>query len=441
MNRKYAQILSILICALFLFLLLPTTSLDNYERLKNEGSSPATEYPIMQPPSEIFHKWLVSYGNTPYSLNNPQVEPPLAGNSLSLLSHLEYIPVERDQGRCGNCWVWAGTGVLEIALDVNEEILDRLSVQYFNSKYNGGTGPNWAGAGGWLDDFAEFYAEEGFAIPWSNTNAAWADGSQTSEDGTSVPWQIISTSPNYPINQCDVESIQTFGQNPTTAINNIKSVLAQGRAIWFGFFLPTEADWNQFFEFWNYQSEDAIWNPDYSRGHFWDSGGGGHAVLCVGYNDEDPENAYWIMVNSWGTANGHRPNGIFRLDMNMDYNCYFYYGAAYYSLYWQTLDVEFDIENTLYNIALESQEDSGSTTGLGTLTLDDISYNLPENVTKADGNYYAEYFAADGYMFDHWETTGNISVLNATENPVNVTVNGDGVLKAVYKKVTEGEQR
>ena len=26
-----------------------------------------------------------------------------------------------------------------------------------------------------------------------------------------------------------------------------------------------------------------------------------YAVLCVGYNDDDPNNSYWIMLNSWGT--------------------------------------------------------------------------------------------------------------------------------------------
>jgi len=34
--------------------------------------------------------------------------------SKSLLSYLPYTPSERAQGVCGNCWVWASTGALEI---------------------------------------------------------------------------------------------------------------------------------------------------------------------------------------------------------------------------------------------------------------------------------------------------------------------------------------
>jgi hypothetical protein len=80
-----------------------------------------------------------------------------ASSSFSLLTHLDYVPSERDQGWAGNCWVWAGTGVTEIALDVQKETKDRLSIQYFDSNYYynypAPTG-NWAGAGGDLDSFA-----------------------------------------------------------------------------------------------------------------------------------------------------------------------------------------------------------------------------------------------------------------------------------------------
>ena len=68
-----------------------------------------------------------------------------------------------------------------------------------------------------------------------------------------------------------------------------------------------------------------MWIPDAYCGHTWDnSTGGGHAVLVVGYNDEDanPANHYWIALNSWGTANGMRPNGLFRISMQMNYDCY-----------------------------------------------------------------------------------------------------------------------
>ena len=340
MKIKYVLPIAVLITVL----IVPVAStIESSEKTENGYEHSTSIYPLMHPNLETRDKLLEHYDAAPRVFASPKA--PLPRGSYNLLSHLSYVPAERDQGSCGNCWVWAGTGVLEVALDVNDGVLDRLSVQYFNSKYNGGTGPSWAGNGGWLSDFAEFYANEGFAIPWSNTNAYYADGHQTGAEGTSVPWQTISTVPNYTITQCTLDTITTHGVGQSVAINNIKAVIDQGKAVWFGYFLATETDWNQFFDFWNYHSEETVWNPDSSCGHVWNSGGGGHAVLCVGYNDEDPNNAYWIMVNSWGTAYGERPNDLFRLDMNMNYDCYFYdlYPPGYYSLYWETLNVTYDV--------------------------------------------------------------------------------------------------
>lgn len=421
---------------LIAFLTVPIVGVK--EANKGERSSyehPYIPHPVMHPDPESRQKLLKPRDTVlqPYvSLNVPSQRA-----SRSLLNHLSYVPVERDQGSCGNCWVWAGTGVLEVALDVNEAVFDRLSIQYLNSKYNGGTGPFWAGCGGWLSDLAEFYDNEKFAIPWSNTNAFYADGYQTSEEGTSVPWQTISTVPNYPITQCTVESISTHGVGQSVAVNNIKNVIDQGKAVWFGYFLATGADWNMFFDFWNYQSESVAWNPDFSCGDTWNSGGGGHAILCVGYNDLDPNNSYWIMVNSWGTAYA-RPNDIFLVDMNMDYDCYFFdpYPYAYYSLYWQTLGATYNIEHANCSISLESQEDTGSTVNQGTIIVNGTSHSLPATVSQETGSYSVAYSANYGYMFDHWQTTGNVTVSNATSSTTYVTVSGDGALKAIYKKST-----
>jgi len=53
------------------------------------------------------------------------------------------------------------------------------------------------------------------------------------------------------------------------------------------------------------------------------------------------------MVNSWGTT-ASRPNGIFRVNMDVDYDCADSTGA--YNLYWQTLDVDFDIEKEFHYV-------------------------------------------------------------------------------------------
>src|SRR5207248_9160065 len=84
--------------------------------------------------------------------------------SFSLLPFLRYVPAERDQGFCGNCWAWAGTGIMEIAHNVQNGISDRLSVQFINScsPFNG------CCEGGSLPNLADFYIIRGLAIPWSN---------------------------------------------------------------------------------------------------------------------------------------------------------------------------------------------------------------------------------------------------------------------------------
>ena len=252
-------------------------------------------------------------------------------DSLSLLSHLPYVPDERDQGGCGDCWQWAGTGVMEIAHDVQNGIHDRLSVQLLNSCNTLVS----CCAGGWLTDVSTFYSSEGFAIPWTNNDAQFSSGYGSCD---SAPCGSIAKTPQYPITNITTVSITTYGVGQAQAIANIKSVLSQNQAVWFAFFLPTSDDWSQFFDFWNNQPETAVWT-NFFCGQTADSGFEGHAVLCVGYDDSNATNRYWIMVNSWGTAGGGRPNDIFLVSMDLDYDCADSEGGQ--TLYWETLDVQF----------------------------------------------------------------------------------------------------
>ena len=77
-------------------------------------------------------------------------------STVSLLSYLPYIPSQRNQVTCGNCWVWASTGALEIDHNVNYGTSDRLSIQYFDSKYQSETG-YYACTGGFLSTFVSWY--------------------------------------------------------------------------------------------------------------------------------------------------------------------------------------------------------------------------------------------------------------------------------------------
>jgi hypothetical protein len=58
----------------------------------------------------------------------------------------------------------------------------------------------------------------------------------------------------------------------------------------------------------------------------------------VGYDDTDPNNRYWIMLNSWG-KNTLRPNGLFRVNMDMNYDCQ--YAGLGYAFYWMTLNMSY----------------------------------------------------------------------------------------------------
>ena len=266
----------------------------------------------------------------------------LAG-SVNLLNYLEYEPSERDQGSCGNCWVWAGTGVMEIAHSVRNGVKDRLSVQFLNSCKS----DQYACCTGNLQMFSGWYGSKGLSVPWSNTNGEYQDAytSYSCPNGSSTRSCIdISTDPNYRITSITPTTISTRGVGQSTAISNIKNVLNQNKAIFMAFYLPDESAWAFFKGSWYNLNETAIWPPDSYCGSQWiDGEGGGHAVLVVGYNDDhpDPFQHYWTVVNSWGITSG-RPTGIFHMKMRINYDCSYYYGSTPIrpALEWQTLDIK-----------------------------------------------------------------------------------------------------
>ena len=303
---------------------------------------PAREYPLMRPTLEEAGLWTGQYNASAQAYLSPEIAAKMAAApaaSVSLLNLLEYTPSERDQGSCGNCWAWAGTGVMEIDYARQTGVSDRFSVQYLNSNYNGGCGGSGACCGGWLEGLAGFYRAKGMIVPWSNANARYRDGWQGCGGCSAVSASSISTSPHYDLTAISPSTIPSRGIGKEAAISNIKNVLGQGKAIWFAFFLPDSSAWNSFYSFWGAQPESVVWQPDFAAGRSYNyQSGGGHAVLCVGYDDTDPNNRYWIMLNSWGDTTG-RPAGLFRVNMDMNYDCA--YGGLGYAFYWMTLDMSY----------------------------------------------------------------------------------------------------
>ena len=307
------------------------------------AAGPIRKHPLMRPAPEEVALWASQYSASPKAVIAPETAAMMAAAppaSFSLLDRLKYIASERDQGVCGNCWAWAGTGVMEIDYARQMKQSDHFSVQFLDSNYNGGCGSNAACCGGWLDNLAGFYQVKKVIVPWSNANAHYQDGSRSCGGCSAVPAYRISASPNYRVSSISTSRIATQGLPSEQAIANIKGVLLQGKAIWFGFFLPDASSWSNFQEFWGSKPEAAIWQPDYACGRTYSyQSGGGHAVLCLGYNDTDPKNRYWIMLNSWGDTPA-RPAGLFRVAMDMNYNCS--YTGLGYAFYWMTLDLSYD---------------------------------------------------------------------------------------------------
>ena len=311
------------------------------------ASSPHT---IMRPDWDTLVKWNDDYNKAPKAYIDEEAGLMLSAakqegraTSMSLLNYLDYTPSERDQGYCGDCWVWAGTGVLEIADSVQRGMKNRHSTQFLNScmtVYNGQS--FYACNGGNLTEFAEWYNGELYSIPSSNTNASFKDSSSTCGNASSscVSCNSIGKSPSYTYTSVQAETIDTHS-GQATAIANIKNVLSQNKAVQFAFWLPTQSNWSDFDSFWSNSPESTLWTPDSYCGGTWGTGAGGHAILLVGYNDDDQvaSNHYWIILNSWGTTSG-RPTGLLRMPMNMNYDCtYSYNGSSYYSRQFMTLNV------------------------------------------------------------------------------------------------------
>ena len=164
--------------------------------------------------------------------------------SVDLLQHLAYDPKTRDQGPCGSCWVWAGTGAISINQKVMTEVYDELSIQYTTSLFNeGGTTGDFACYGGDFYTLSMFYLDEGNkrVIPVTNMNAGqvydpstgryltYADynggqpGGWEGRNKTSMPAENIVKTPYYSFTSMDVYYIN-FEEDRNVIVDNMKDL-------------------------------------------------------------------------------------------------------------------------------------------------------------------------------------------------------------------------
>jgi hypothetical protein len=252
---------------------------------------------------------------------------------VSILSSLPYDPALRDQGSCGNCWVFAPTASIEIQM-AQQGFPDRISIQAFNSGWVGpmeyksstttGTYSWFACNGGTPDWFVEYYLTDGEKklIPWSNKGADYADGDCTTGTCTSsqIPAEEIERTPAYTIDSLIYGSIKTTDVEKEQAIEEIKSYIDARIPVLLALFMPDRTAWQDFYTFWEQGNETThVFDVTKYTTSTWNyAQGGGHQVLITGYYDNG-ETGYFECLNSWGGSK-NRPNGTFLIDMNVKYD-------------------------------------------------------------------------------------------------------------------------
>lgn len=300
---------------------------------------------LMHPDATMLRQWNDAYANAPRTQAKADLGIPSATpTSFSLMGFSPWNASnlsQRDQGACGDCWVWGNTAVSEIALNVQHGISQRLSVQLFDSCYSNGC--QYACCGGNPSIFADYYnTTKKYMVPWTNTNANFVDADLRGCDPSSVLCSSIGNSPFVTVTSMTASVIPTTNLTPAEAIANIKNILLQNKAVTYSQHLPTQAAAGDFHDFWKNSDESAMFDPTQFSGQTWDNGGG-HDEIIVGYDDTDPNNSYWIILNSWG-APSNRPNAVWHLPMNANYDGYYLENNTQHPImqFW-SVDPVFDI--------------------------------------------------------------------------------------------------
>ena len=383
------KIVAILIVGLFLLVCVNALT-NEVTTISAEFDEEDDKLSVMWADASFLERYEHDYTTEEAAYINPSLRDNIKTISdYSILDLLYYIPSERTQGYCGNCWMWPSTSIVGIALRVEQDVQqNRLSVQYINTcgELYPSTGIECCG-GGTLTMFDKFYKLTGIAIPWSNANAYWQDYVLIGQC-EQCECDQIAKDPNYPIADMIAKRITTRNVPEATAIENIKNILHQNRGVYFSVFYADTTDIDNFRDFWRFQDESVVYDLGYYAGHEWiEDEAVGHAMLIVGYHDDEYSNDsdYWVLLNSWGT-NSHRPNGLLRVDMHMDYSLK-YVGTTQYAFGAETLNITFG--------------SAAPTTSISGTTVGRINKDYTFNVYAVDPQ------DDDVYLYVDWDDNSN----------------------------------